>query len=1075
MREKTKQIPIWLILVYLISLGLTSLAVFFLGAPDSLLLLFMGVIIFVAFNYARWVYVLLVILTIPAALVLIAHQAQVGIGEALVRAGIAMVAVMGIGEYAYWVEQRRRKAENELYQSEEQYRGLLEDIHDVAYIVDELGYFQYVSPAIARFSAYQPDDLIGRHYSDFVHPDDLADALPRFGAGQPADVRPVVIRINDKDGTTRYVRASNREMYAGGRLTGYRGIAVDISDFVAAQHELETRQRQLALLNEITRAALIESQFSDMLRAFAERLAELFDADGCLITRWDVDKNRLLPADAPARPFEADGNPGARNLTQLVLQAGEPMMVQDVHDSPYISADEAQNFQMHSILGLPLIAEANWLGAALITYQQPHDFSPEELGWAEVVADQVSLAVYKGWVLEKERAQQNAANALRSAGIALSGTLEYDEVLDRLLPQIQKVVPYECGVIMEIADGFARVVRMWGYDQYYPAETLQTITTLSLEIQGTPNLRRLFETGEPYFIPDVTHEQSWKQIPGITRLRSWAGVPILANGVVVALYSLESAEVDYFQPEQLELLTAFAAQASLALQNAELYARARRQMKESETLRQASSAVVSEIDLERVLSRILEQLEMVIPYDSASIFIADGERLRILATQGFAQPDQVIGLEVSRHNPLFEEISRTRQPIILPDAMADQRFGGWAGTGRYVRGWMGVPLMAQGEIIGELTVDSRQVGAYSQKDAHLVMDFATEASIALQHAGLYRQVVTVANRLSILHQASEQVSATLDPQQLYEAIHNAAAQVMPTESFVISVLDDYQQEIEIVYLVDRMGRSPVMRIPAGSGLSGYIIRTGKSILINEAEAELEFEALQLGDPNPVLSFLAVPLRRQDGGIFGMVSTQSYRPGAYTPDDLKLLELLAAHAAVALDNTRLFSELQRLAIIDDLTGMFNRRHFFEVARLEFERARRYRRPLAIIMLDIDHFKDVNDRLGHLVGDQVLRVVAQRCRENLRDTDVIGRYGGEEFILLLPETTIDGAQQMAERLRVAIGDIPIYARSETVLVTISIGLASIGPDCTDLDQLISMADNALYLAKDKGRNVVGLPVD
>lgn len=204
----------------------------------------------------------------------------------------------------------------------------------------------------------------------------------------------------------------------------------------------------------------------------------------------------------------------------------------------------------------------------------------------------------------------------------------------------------------------------------------------------------------------------------------------------------------------------------------------------------------------------------------------------------------------------------------------------------------------------------------------------------------------------------------------------------------------------------------------------------------------------------------------------MVSVQSYKQDAYTNEDLALLELLAAHAAKALDNTRLFAELQRLAIIDDLTGLFNRRHFFEVARLEFERARRYQRSLSIIMMDIDHFKDVNDSLGHLVGDAVLQIVAERCKQNMRETDVIGRYGGEEFVLLMPETSADGANMVAERLRVAIGDTPITTHGETVRITISIGLAILVGDCKDLDQLIQMADAALYAAKRGGRNTIGI---
>jgi diguanylate cyclase (GGDEF)-like protein len=480
---------------------------------------------------------------------------------------------------------------------------------------------------------------------------------------------------------------------------------------------------------------------------------------------------------------------------------------------------------------------------------------------------------------------------------------------------------------------------------------------------------------------------------------------------------------------------------------------------------------VSELDLEKVLYQILEQLEKVVPYDSASVFIAEGDYLQILAARGFENPAVVLGMSVPRSSALFPRINQTRQPLILQDAQQDPRFQGWAGTAGYVRGWMGVPLIVQGEIIGEITVDNRKEGIYGIEDARLVMDFATEASIAIQHARLYQRQMETAKRLSILHQASQQVLASLDPLQLYQAVHSAASQVMSTEAFVIAIQDDYGRSIEVPYLVDRSGISEPITVPTGSGLSGYVIRSGKSILVANTGEELEFETMQFGDPSPILSFLAVPLRRLDGGVFGMMSAQSYEAEAYDQADLELLELLGAHAAIALDNTRLFGELQRLAIMDELTGLYNRRHFFEVARLEFDRARRYRRPLSIIMADIDHFKQVNDRLGHLVGDQVLRVVSNRCVENMRDSDVVGRYGGEEFIVLLPETGPEGALQSAERLRMAIAESPIVARGESVRVTISIGLASLDANCTDLDHLIMLADESLYAAKARGRNIVG----
>jgi diguanylate cyclase (GGDEF)-like protein len=162
-------------------------------------------------------------------------------------------------------------------------------------------------------------------------------------------------------------------------------------------------------------------------------------------------------------------------------------------------------------------------------------------------------------------------------------------------------------------------------------------------------------------------------------------------------------------------------------------------------------------------------------------------------------------------------------------------------------------------------------------------------------------------------------------------------------------------------------------------------------------------------------------------------------------------------------------LERLAITDSLTGVYNRRHFFELAEREILRSTRYKRPLSIIMLDIDHFKRVNDRHGHLVGDQILSNIAGRVRGELRVNDIMGRYGGEEFAVVLPETCSPDIIHVAERLRESIASRPFHTEKGHVRITISIGLTCLmGERQITVERLLDEADQALYEAKRRGRN-------
>jgi diguanylate cyclase (GGDEF)-like protein len=203
----------------------------------------------------------------------------------------------------------------------------------------------------------------------------------------------------------------------------------------------------------------------------------------------------------------------------------------------------------------------------------------------------------------------------------------------------------------------------------------------------------------------------------------------------------------------------------------------------------------------------------------------------------------------------------------------------------------------------------------------------------------------------------------------------------------------------------------------------------------------------------------------------VLNIESDQVDAFSPEVVALVETLASQIAIAMENARLFAETQRLARTDALTDIPNRRYLFEIGEHELSRARRFGHPLSALMLDIDRFKQVNDTHGHAVGDQVLRALARCCLKNIRDIDTIGRYGGEEFVVLLVETDGAGAQKTAERLRVQAALSVTESPRGPVSVTISVGVAARAEN-DDLPALLARADQALYAAKQAGRNRVAL---
>jgi diguanylate cyclase (GGDEF)-like protein len=393
-----------------------------------------------------------------------------------------------------------------------------------------------------------------------------------------------------------------------------------------------------------------------------------------------------------------------------------------------------------------------------------------------------------------------------------------------------------------------------------------------------------------------------------------------------------------------------------------------------------------------------------------------------------------------------------------------------------IRSAIGIPLKPESGVIGVLIlahdIDSDQV--FDQKDVESLNFFAVLATLIIQNMLLYEAAVLSADRRTALYNAAQEISASFNIDQVCGAIHHAAEQLMPCDDFVIDLYEEASNKIYPLYVMELGKKTTPPSFFADHGLGGQVVHSGKSVLFNNTE-QIESSGIKFepyGNNVATVSVLAVPVKLK-GKIIGMISAQSYQPQAYTQDDQELLEMLATHAAIAFENVRLFAQSQKYASTDSLTTIYNRRRFFELAEREFKRAVRFERPLAMIMLDIDDFKKVNDSYGHPAGDRVLSEMAKICLYELRDVDIFGRYGGDEFIVILPETTPAQATGIAERLRVEIQNAKItLPNSAVITVTISLGVVSLGASCGNLSILIERADQALYKSKQSGRNQVNV---
>jgi diguanylate cyclase (GGDEF)-like protein len=249
-----------------------------------------------------------------------------------------------------------------------------------------------------------------------------------------------------------------------------------------------------------------------------------------------------------------------------------------------------------------------------------------------------------------------------------------------------------------------------------------------------------------------------------------------------------------------------------------------------------------------------------------------------------------------------------------------------------------------------------------------------------------------------------------------------------------------------------------------------VLSEGRSLLIPDLQAEplLFYRLKDEEQQRAIRSVMIVPLVLELE-VLGTLSLSGSMPSVFSAADLQLLTSLAATATAAIHNAILYQETRHLAALDPLTGQLNRRTFFELGQRELDRYLRFGRPLSWIMFDVDLFKQINDSYGHSAGDQVLTTIAERCCDVIRHVDIFGRYGGDEFVILLPETDHRMAREIADRIRLSISEEPVTTDAGPVSVSISIGITEATRETADLGLLLNKVDQALYKSKRAGRNI------
>lgn len=386
-------------------------------------------------------------------------------------------------------------------------------------------------------------------------------------------------------------------------------------------------------------------------------------------------------------------------------------------------------------------------------------------------------------------------------------------------------------------------------------------------------------------------------------------VPMIWQGQVTGvLQVLDDINYRRFTQADQELLSLFANHAAVALETTRLLESERFRRQEAETLGMASAELTSTLDIDQLLSAILSHLEGVVPYNSAAVFLRQGQDLTIVAARGFSRSKEIVGTRIPvEQDSLFLEIERLKRSIILEDVQKDPRFRGWGGVD-HVRGWLGTPLIVRGEVIGCLTLDGETPGAFHASHAALVEAFANQAAIAIEKARLFEAERQARQQAEAMRDAAHIISSTLSLNEVLEAVLEQMAAVLQFDSGNIMLLEGDRMMIKVwrgyqTQAVEDLVRSVRFDLSPEHAV-GAVVISQEPLMIPNVRQDLRWQNTPLSEH--IQSWLGVPLTVR-GQVIGLFNLDRAKKVGFSEDEIALVQTFAAHAAVAIDNARLYEQ------------------------------------------------------------------------------------------------------------------------------------------------------------------------
>jgi diguanylate cyclase (GGDEF)-like protein len=673
---------------------------------------------------------------------------------------------------------------------------------------------------------------------------------------------------------------------------------------------------------------------------------------------------------------------------------------------------------------------------------------------------------------------ENQRNAVQENTLALS-TLGVDPrrllFAEDLVPNMQAALerlrtalPMDCGAILisERWRGLLPSVQQ-GFPRGFVEELERTgagdyICELAYRQSGIFTVHDVTEMTEPLPVGSRATFADLKGILADAGVHHLTAVNLQTREHNFGVVLFPHAERRAFGSSGPRLMIGLALQLGLTLENYVLSHDAYRRTKEYELLTEIGKAISSRLDQDEILRTIQVELGQI--FGTGNFYIAfqeaDEIRFELEVRDNRVLPKRKRELR----NAFTEYVIRTGEPLLIRSDLenARQRLGITHIPKRPAKCLIAAPIFMGNKASGIMVaMNPDREFVFEQRDLDVLVTAAGQVSVAVENARLFADEQRRSRQLAFLNNISRTAISSDDPVHMLTQIASEIQRNFSFDHIGIGLLDHGTKEVEIKAEAGVTAHATGKRIPLGTGILGRVARTGERALVQNALP---------GNLTGILpdsrAVLCIPITYGES-LLGVLNVESHNENAFSPQDVLILNTLADLLATALHNAFVFQKLQQQSITDGLTGIKTRRFFWEALSAEWKRASRSGRPFSVVLIDLDKFKEVNDTMGHFEGDLVLARVGRLLEQKSRQSNVVARYGGDEFIVLMPETGSEQAQVLAERLRQWLESDPMLSEHH---ITGSFGVASFPMHGFSIEDIIRVADAGMYVSKRSGGNLV-----